>query len=230
MNSEVFALLHHRLEEASLNSQADKNKLRLETHSQLSELSSSLSLRLAREDAELTAGRLRTEQLAQNIDQHSKLLSLSSLKQTTRSAALREELDSRIETIQRDHHLQIEKELALEEQAVQAQAEEAEKKARTQRERAEGSLAALAKKLVALQREFREEAESRKAGTERLRGKFEQELGQVRGVLERERERRVSTERKLLAMMEEVEEKLKEEAEAQSARRAKNNEAMLKLI
>jgi hypothetical protein len=31
-------------------------------------------------------------------------------------------------------------------------------------------------------------------------------------------------------MMEEVEEKLKEEAEAQSARRTKNNEAMLKLI
>lgn len=63
-----------------------------------------------------------------------------------------------------------------------------------------------------------------------MKNGFYQELGQLKDVVEREQERRVSSQRKIQAMIEEIQQKLDSDLEAQTNKRKKNNEAMLKLI
>jgi hypothetical protein len=58
--------------------------------------------------------------------------------------------------------------------------------------------------LINLQKEFKEETENRKIGVERMKNSFYDEMGQLKEVVEREQERRVSSERKVQTMIEEI--------------------------
>jgi hypothetical protein len=51
----------------------------------------------------------------------------------------------------------------------------------------------LSKKLLVIQKEFKEESEGRKTGQERIKTHFYEELDLFKEVIERERERRVSS-------------------------------------
>jgi Asp-tRNA(Asn)/Glu-tRNA(Gln) amidotransferase B subunit len=66
------------------------------------------------------------------------------------------------------------------------------------------NLNSLSKKLINLQKEFKEETENRKIGVERMKNSFYDEMGQLKEVVEREQERRVSSERKVQTMIEEI--------------------------
>jgi hypothetical protein len=80
--------------------------------------------------------------------------------------------------------------------------EDIEKKIKVQRDKVELNLNNLSKKLLTLQKEFKEETEHRKVGVQRMKQGFEEELEQLKEVVEREQERRVGSERKIQAMVE----------------------------
>lgn len=93
--------------------------------------------------------------------------------------------------------------MATEEKAEHL-SEELEKKAKSHRDKMESYLNSLSKKLVSLQKEFKQETGNRKQGEQRLKNRFYDELSEFKGVIEKERERRVSSQRKIHTMIEEI--------------------------
>lgn len=98
--------------------------------------------------------------------------------------------------------------IELSEEKVIGLSEDVEKKSKLQREKIDAGLNSLSKKLLALQKDFKEESQNRKVGIDRMKHHFYEELDQLKEVVEREQQRRVSSERKVQAMIEEIEQKL----------------------
>ena len=129
-------------------------------------------------------------------------MSVQTNKQNQKVGWLKEELESQVEEAQRIHQDKIEEIVQKSEEKVMNLSEETEGKKKLQKEKIEMSLNNLSKKLLALQKDFKEESDCRKVGVERMSQTFYDELQQLKEVVDRQQERRVSSERKIQAMVE----------------------------